>query len=313
MNKDLIEQFNILKNYYKFKNDKGRTIAYGKAVASLKMVNDKITDVKMLKGVKNVGKKIIEKISEYLKTGKIMAVENIKEEMLKSRSPRKQSLEELESVWGIGPVKAKKLYEQGINSVSMLQKNTHLLTEQQKIGLKYWRDLNQKIPRITITCLYVIMRIILDKYFGKSNYKMEIAGSYRRGAEQSGDIDCLISTQKFTIQDVVKILREKNIITDVLGMRKEKFMGIAHCPSGGLNVRLDIEFVTDDVWGTALLYFTGSKEFNVLMRSHAKKLGFLLNEHGLFDIQTKQKILQSPTEKDVFDFLDMNYLSPEQR
>ena len=142
---------------------------------------------------------------------------------------------------------------------------------------------------------------------------MEIAGSYRRGAKESGDIDCLISSNVFELKDVVDLLKRKKIITDVLSMRKEKFMGIVHCPGGGLYMRLDIEFVPEDEWGTALLYFTGSKGFNVHMRAEAKRKGLLLNEHGLYNMRSGQKIIDYPSEEEVFEKLKMKYVRPEMR
>jgi DNA polymerase (family 10) len=76
---------------------------------------------------------------------------------------------------------------------------------------------------------------------------------------------------------------------------------------------LDIEFVSEEEWGTALLYFTGSKGFNVYMRADAKRKGMLLNEHGLYDINTGDKILQYPSEEDIFEEIGMKYVSPPMR
>lgn len=315
MNKDLIDQFTALQAYYRSENDKGRSIAYSKAVSSLRTVDKKITSVKDVKGVRGIGPKLIEKIQEYLDTGKISAAETAKKEIRKEKklTEKEKILQELETVWGVGPVKAQKLYDEGIRSVKDLRKRKELLTDQQKIGLKHREDLLEKVPRQMITSLYVIMRAYLDKKFGRGSYDIEIAGSYRRGAKESGDIDCLISSSVFTLKDVVDLFKRKNIITDVLSVRKEKFMGVVHCPSGGLHVRLDIEFVNEEEWGSALLYFTGSKGFNVFMRAEAKRKGFLLNEHGLYDISTGHKVLDYPSEEDIFSEIGMKYVKPDMR
>jgi len=315
MNRDLVEQFVILQNYYRSQEDKGRSIAYGKIIAVLRMIDYKITSVNQLKGVKNIGKKALEKVKEYFDTGRIAAVEEAQKELQKAKKITKeqQALLDLEAVWGVGPAKARKLYDDGIRSIADLRRNTASLTDQQKIGLKYHEDLQKKVPRDMITSLYIIMRAYLDKKFGRGSYDMEIAGSYRRGAKESGDIDCLLSSSVFSLKDAVDLFHRKNIITDILSMRNEKFMGIAHCPSGGLHIRLDIEFVAEEEWGTALLYFTGSKGFNVYMRADAKRKGLLLNEHGLYDMTSGQKILDYPTEEDVFTELGMRYVKPEQR
>lgn len=315
MNKDLVDQFVALQNYYRTQDDKGRTIAYSKAVAALRLVDKKITNTNQLKSIRGIGPKVIEKIKEYLDTGKISAAETAKKELQKEKKVSKEEkiLAELETVWGIGPVKARKLYNEGIRSIKDLYKHTDLLTEQQKIGLKYQEDLQRKVPREMITSLYVIMRTYLDKKFGRGTYDMEIAGSYRRGSKESGDIDCLLSSKIFSLKEAVELFCKKNIVTDVLSMRNEKFMGVVHCPSGGLHIRLDIEFVSEEEWGTALLYFTGSKGFNVYMRAEAKRKGMLLNEHGLYDMKTGDKILKYPSEEDVFMEVGMKYVIPEMR
>lgn len=315
MNKDLIDEFVALQNYYRTQDDKGRTIAYGKAIAALRMIDVKITNVNQVKGIRGIGPKVIAKVKEYLDRGKISAAETAKKELQKEKrlSQKESILKELETVWGIGPSKAQKLYDEGVKSIKDLRKKTYLLTDQQKIGLKYNEDLQQKVQRETITSLYVIMRAYLDKKYGRGSYDMEIAGSYRRGAKESGDIDCLLSSKNFNLKDAVNLFKKENIITDILSMRKEKFMGIVHCPSGGLHIRLDIEFVDEEEWGTALLYFTGSKGFNVYMRAEAKRKGMLLNEHGLYDIQTGDKIIEYPSEEDVFTEIGMKYVKPEMR
>jgi DNA polymerase/3'-5' exonuclease PolX len=61
----------------------------------------------------------------------------------------------------------------------------------------------------------------------------------------------------------------------------------------------------------ALLFYTGSKKFNIIMRGIAKKKGYLLNEHSLYDINMKPYSAKS--EKDIFDKLGMNYHEPSER
>jgi|SRR3990167_1793725 len=320
MNHDLIEQFSVLQKYYKNKKDVGRLIAYSKAISALKTVRKKITDVSQLTGVRGIGPKVKAKVDEYLKTGKICLVEEIKEE-----TSLKNPENVLHEVWGIGPVKAATLQEKGITTIEKLRKNQHLLTSQQKLGLKYFEDLRKQIPRETIQNIEIIMKIFMSEAFGGNSYVLRIAGSYRRGKEESGDIDCVISpvkkssdffatksSDKITLEKVVSLFREKRLIKDILSMRHEKFMGIGGCPSGNVShFRLDIEFVPETEFGSALLYFTGSKDFNIYMRGIAKAKGYVLNEHGLFS--DGKKILHSPTEKDIFKKIGIPYLPPDER
>lgn len=314
MNRDLIENFKVLQKYYQQQKDKGRVFAYGKAINALRSIDEEITDVKQLEKVRGIGPKIKQKVKEFLETKRITVVEEKKKEIENEvLSPKDSVLVTFKKVWGIGPVKAELLYTQGMRTIEDLRKNRQLLTKQQQIGLKYYDDLLKKIPYTQITVLYAIFLYVLNKKYGKGTYRLDIAGSYRRGAKESGDVDCLISSDQFTLYDVVETFKEHNIITDTLSIKNEKFMGIAHCPSGyGIHIRLDIEFVTDEQYATALLYFTGSKDWNIYMRNIAKNKGYLLNEHGLYNIKTGKR-LEMYLESDIFNFLDIKYLEPKKR
>jgi len=315
MNEDLINNFSLLQDYFRSVNDRGRVIAYGKAVSALRMLDVEITNVSQVKGVRGIGPKLRAKIKEYLDTGQIKAVED-KKELMKTttkKTEKEQTIQEFTTIWGVGPAKAKSLYEKGMRSIDELEKNKNLLSTQQQIGLKYREDLSQKIPRKNITVLYTLFVYFLNKAYGSDNYKLKVAGSYRRGKTESGDVDCLITSKIFGLRDVVKLFQKKGIITDVLSMKGEKFMGVAHCPSGGQHIRLDIEFVPAESWGTALLYFTGSKGTNIYMRGIAKKKGYILNEHGIYNTKTGKKVVENPSEKDVFEILGLTYIPPERR
>lgn len=314
MNKDLINQFILLQTYYRQQNDVGRSSAYTRAIIALRSFEEEITSVKQVNNLKHIGPKIIVKINEYLTTGKIQAVEDIRDkiEEKKELSDKEKVLKLLQTVHGIGKVKATKLYDEGMRTIKDLRKNPKLLTSSSRTALKYYEDLQKRIPRMNITVIYVIMTYLLDEKFGQNNYLITVAGSYRRGAPDSGDIDCLISSDIFKLADVVKLFREKKVIIDTLEMSLEKFLGIGQCPSGGPKFRLDLEFIPENEYGSALLYFTGSREFNMSIRADAKKQGLLLNEHGLFDGKNK-KVLFSPTEQDIFTRLGRKYVLPERR
>uniref|UniRef100_A0A6C0ELQ2 DNA-directed DNA polymerase n=1 Tax=viral metagenome TaxID=1070528 RepID=A0A6C0ELQ2_9ZZZZ len=316
MNKELIDQFRILQSYFRAEGDKGRTIAYGKAISALRLIDKEITNVSQLKGIRGIGPKVTAKVKEYLDTGSIEAVEKAKKEIKKEKklSAKDKILLEFQKVWGIGPSKANSLYDQGMRSINDLRKNQNLLTASQRIGLKHFEDLQKKVPRHLITAMQIIFVYFLNRKFGKGTYELAIAGSYRRGVPESGDIDCLITSKVFGLKKAVNLLREKGVISDVLSMRDTKFMGVAHCPKGnGMYFRLDIEFLPEEEWGTGILYFTGSKGFNVYMRAEAKRKGMLLNEHGLFNIKTGRKVLKSPSEEEIFQEVGLNYIPPERR
>ena len=77
---------------------------------------------------------------------------------------------------------------------------------------------------------------------------------------------------------------------------------------GGL--RTDIRFVKPDQWGSALLYFTGSKEHNIFLRKRAIERGWKLNEYALFE---GDKVIASKEEEDIYKALDLPWMKPKTR
>lgn len=311
MNSALIEQFVLLQKYYAKKGDVGRRSAYGRAVIALKEFDRVITHSSQVKNVKGIGSGIKSKIQEYLDTGRINEVEKAKKELETAPIPEKEKVITLfQTVHGIGKIKAKKLYDQGLKTISDLKKNPQLLDNSSILFLKHYDDLQQRIPRVDITVINVILVYLISKQLGE-NFKLDIAGSYRRQAQNSKDIDCLITSSSFNLKEIVDALKRSNVIIETLGMKGEKFLGIGRCPGGGRAFRLDIQFVSESEYGSALLYFTGSADFNKRMRYNAHKQGLLLNEHGLF--KENKKVLRSPSERDIFEYLGMPFVPPEKR
>ena len=314
MNETIIENLGILVRYYKNNGDFWRERSYRNAIVSIKSLDFSITDINQIKSVKGIGKTIREKIKEYLDTGQIMKVEEIKKEILtnKKKNDKDSTIELFETIWGIGIVKARELYQDGMRSLEDLEKNKHLLTTNQKIGLKFYKDFLEPIPREYIDCFQLVMKNAFNHAFGVRTYRLEIAGSYRRDSKQSGDIDCLITSKTFNLTQLVDVLKRDNIITDILSMRNEKFMGVAKLPnSKSKHFRLDIEFVPEDQYGSGLLYFTGSKAFNIAMRTDAKKKGYTLNQHGLFNQNGERIPVYS--EAEIMAVIGMKYVPPNKR
>ncbi|KAH8606948.1 putative DNA polymerase beta palm DNA polymerase beta thumb [Trypanosoma vivax] len=189
------------------------------------------------------------------------------------------------------------------------------LTEAQRCGLKYHSDFAQRIPHEEVRLHEAFLKLRLRKYLGKS-YELSICGSYRRRLPTSGDIDVLLTRRMGSkdasdgeddetagdVQDVkpqevlaafVDALKKEHYIEATLAQGATKFMGVSRLKSYGYNTdsaspkmyparRLDIRFVEPECFPAALLYFTGSKTFNVVMRAEAIKQNFVLNEYGLF-------------------------------
>ena len=76
--------------------------------------------------------------------------------------------------------------------------------------------------------------------------------------------------------------------------------------------QVNVFYTTPGSYGAALLYATGSKDFNKKMRAIAKRKGMKLNRHGLFDLDDNP-VLDSPTEGEIFEHLGMDFVLPEER
>ena len=138
----------------------------------------------------------------------------------------------------------------------------------------------------------------------------DVAGSYRRGEPTSGDIDLLVeSLPGLNMLGVVTLLQ--SIIPAKLVQGESLFMGVVRLDEQHNGHRIDIRLVDSFYYPTSLMYFTGSQQFNILMRQRAIELEMKLNEYGLYlygDIQ-----IPTMTEQDIFKYLGVAYLSPIER
>lgn len=305
---DIINNLIIIQNYYNDIGDKGRRIAYTKAIGIIKNIKKTEISKNDLIGISGLGANILSKIEELITTNKIQLVETIKKISL---TDKQKALNELQTVWGIGKKKAEFLFSLGIKNIDNLKNHENLLNDAQKLFLKYYLDLISKIPRKDIFIFKIAILYILNQKFGKNSYTLEIAGSYRREKDLSSDMDCLVCTEKFTLSEMIDVLKLKGLIHGVFALKNQKFMGIFGCKNGR-KIHLDIQFIKRQEWGSALLYFTGSKEFNIFLRGHAKKLGYTLNEHGLLD-KFGETVCDCSEEKNIFDFLGLEFIPPNLR
>jgi DNA polymerase/3'-5' exonuclease PolX len=209
--------------------------------------------------------------------------------------------------------------------------NLHKLHGASLVGVKYFHDMSQKIPRPEVQRAETILKHIA-KHMNKDLIVM-LCGSYRRGRDKSGDIDCfithpsiktkedLLSSQTNILASFVELLIKVDFIVDQLDMGQQKFMGFCKVKQPHISIsnliarRLDIRFVPYESYGSAILYFTGSKNFNTTMRQHALRKGYSLSEFGLKKTSEGKDGILIPcsTEEEVFKFLDYDYKTPEER
>jgi DNA polymerase/3'-5' exonuclease PolX len=121
----------------------------------------------------------------------------------------------LGEIYGVGPKKAKELVEKGITTIEQLrERQDDVLNDIQKVGLKYYEDILKRIPRSEVEEYKKLFDKDFEKVVGTgSDSHMEIVGSYRRGAESSGDIDVIITSKspKVFVEFIDELI--KDVIT----------------------------------------------------------------------------------------------------
>jgi DNA polymerase beta len=245
-----------------------------------------------LDNIKGIGKGIYFKLKELFETNKIEKVEIIK----------KNPLYLLLDIYGIGYKTIKKY---NIKNINDLIKIKNILNNNQKIGLKYYKDLQKRIDLKEMKKHHNFINNELKKY---DNLTYEFVGSYRRKLKTFGDIDIIIKENKnFDLNNFIDNLIKKKYIIEKLAVGKHKFMGI--CKIEKISRRIDILIAPENEYSFSLLYFTGSYVFNIMMRKYAKNIGLTLNEHGF----NKKINIDFKTEKDIFDYLKLEYVKPENR
>jgi DNA polymerase lambda len=283
-----------------------------------------ITSTSQLIGIPGFGKGTIDRINEILLRGHLLEVVKL-EKMYSKIVNKNKIINELTEVIGIGKAIAKDLIDTyNITSledlIQRVKKNTIEVNDKIKLGLKYAGKFETKIPRKILTNIYTDIESIAIKC--NSNLVINICGSYRRGLPQSSDIDILVCDmnllfkedigQSGTLKIFIDCLKKGKIITDDITSDEvlTKYMGF--CKYDKKIYRIDIRLVPLESYYAALVYFTGSYQLNTIMRLNAKKLGYKLNEYGLYKEKSEIPVILD-SEKDLFDLLNMEYLEPEQR
>jgi DNA polymerase/3'-5' exonuclease PolX len=301
----LIAKLSKIRDYEKFNNETYKAKAYSYILAQLYNCKEPIYNYEDFERNIKVGEGIGKKVKELIETGKITYIEN---EV--NKDDKIEVKNELEKIYGIGDVKIKALIKAGIKTIEDLKKNTHLLNKKQLLGLKYYEDLDLRIPIDEYKKHLSLIDNELKKY-GKLTY--DFVGSYRRGNSNMGDIDVLImKNDKFNLRELIDELKKKDYIKEVLALGDVKFSGIVKLGENDRYRRLDILIAPEDEYYYSLLYFTGSGDFNIGFRNYIKtKYNVSLSEHGI-----KEGIIRIPkmsSEEEIFKFFNIKYIEPSKR
>lgn len=287
-----------------------RTKAYHLAAHTIETLNVDIADIAeqgKLEELPGIGKHIHEKIQEILDTGKLQYLED-----LKVKFP--VDIGSLKSVEGLGPKKIKLLYhELGIKNLDDLEKEgkRHNIRKLKGMGVKTEVKILQNIEfarKSTGRQLLgdsILLANEIKKRVGSWEVveQVEIAGSIRRRTETVGDIDILTVTNH--PDTVMELFTNMDLVAEVIVKGHSKstvrlFNGMG----------VDMRVFREEDFGSALVYFTGSREFNIQLRKIAISQKMKLNEYGVFADDIR---LAGKSENDVFKALGLEYILPELR
>jgi len=312
-NQEIAKIFYEIANYLEMEGVAFKPYAYQKAALTLETLEKDVEEiykrggVKALKEIPGVGESIAKQIEEYLKTGKVNGYEK-----LKKKTPI--NLEEIIAVEGVGPRKAKTLYQKlGIRNLKDLERvaKSHKISPLFGFGEKTEKNILEGIAflkrskgRFLLGDILPKVREVEEKLKSlKEVERVDVVGSIRRRKETIGDVDFLVISKKpekvmdfFTsLPGIIKIWGKGTTKASV--RLKEGF-------------DMDLRVLPKRSYGAALQYFIGSKEHNIVLRKIAIDNGLKLNEYGVF---RGQKMIAGETEEGVYKALGMDWIPPELR
>jgi DNA polymerase (family X) len=294
-------------------NAQFRARAYYRAADTIANLSENVADVydnggvAALLEIPSVGKAIAAKIEEYVKTGKVRHLEE-----LKAKVPI--NIDELYGIEGIGPRTIKALYDKlQVKDLAGLENAAAEGRLQTVPGFteKKEQDIKKRIEffrkgkgRRIIGGVYpLVKQIELRLLQAEGVHDAVAAGSVRRMKETVGDIDYLVTADD--PEKVMEFFVSMPEVEEIVGRGPAKaFVRFA----GGIDA--DLLVVPKESWGSALQYFTGSKEHSVELRKIAIAKGLRLNEWGVYKGEAR---VAGTTEEGVYQALGLQWIPPEMR
>ncbi|KAF8882840.1 hypothetical protein BD779DRAFT_905556 [Infundibulicybe gibba] len=292
VNQDIIDKLQELMELHKAKvgdEDRWRVFSYSKSIRALRNHPRRVKSLSEARTIRGIGEKTALKIMEIVETGQLRRIGHEKTDDVKSTRL-------FQGIYGVGQSTAFKWYANGCRTLEdiLAGKGGIKLTPAQEIGIRFYDDINDRMPRSEATALFDLIRPIAlaidPKLF------VDIMGSYRRGKADCGDIDIMISrptddgkTHAGVISRLLDDLHKAGVLTEDLALPEDPhdleatYRGLCRLPhKASRRRRIDILAVPWSSRGAALIYYTGDDIFNRAIRMKAGVLGYSLNQKGLF-------------------------------
>ncbi len=289
-----------------------RLRAYRNAARTISGLPDSIQDIvesdpKELQDLPGIGKDLAEKIVMIVETSTLPQLEELKEQI-------PADVVRMLDIPGIGPKKVAFLFsELSIQSLDDLKAAAEngVIAEQKGFGKKTEQIILEGLEHLSQAGNRVRLAeakaqsdaIIHDLSKLDSVQQISEAGSCRRRKESVGDLDVLVTSSQPA--EVMDALADHELVNKVLARGDTKQR--VRLNSG---LELDLRVVPEESYGAALLYFTGSKEHNIVLRRRSQDRGLKLNEYGLF---REDELISGKTEEEVYKALDLPWIPPEIR
>jgi len=313
VNSDIADIFNKVADLLDIEGaNQFKVRAYRNAAWNIQGLTESLADMvkqkKDLTELPGIGDELAKKIQEIVRTGSL----NYLKKLEKQIDP---NLTELLHVNGLGPKRVGQIYrELNITSVDELKKaaKEHKIQKLdgfgKKIEDKILEDLKDKKEEKNRKNLLQADDIAesLIKYLKKCSEinQLIIAGSYRRHKETIGDLDILVTSNK--PKKVINHFIHYDEVKEVLSKGSTKSTIILH-----QDFQVDLRVVKEDSYGSALLYFTGSKAHNIKLRNMAQDENYKINEYGMFKDEDKK--VAGKNEEEIYKVLNIEYIEPELR
>ena len=311
---DLLEANDVEYKPRAYRRASEAIIAYPAPIASLVEAGNE----EAIRDVEGVGDAISSKIIEYVETGSIEELEELREEL-------PVDIADLTRVEGVGPKTVGKLYrELGVQTLDDLEEAAEAgkIREVKGFGPKTEENILENLDfarQVGQRQLLGEARPLADDVLAylesiETVERCEVAGSIRRWRETIGDVDALAATG--SAEETV----ESFLAWDSIDAPIESGPTKASVRVG--EIRVDLRVVVPVEYGSALQYFTGSKDHNVRLRNYAIDRGMKLNEYGAFDVsdvddpdagQRVGERVAGETEEGMYEALGLPWIPPELR
>jgi len=315
-NEELARIFHTMADIYRLMgNNKFRAIAYQNASNVIDGLPEDISyyiKTDSLNDVPGIGKTLEENIHEYVKTGHIGRFEKLKKKV-------PLGLIELMSINGFGPQSLKTIHEKlkvetKEEVISALQDGS--IEKLRGFGPKKVENLLRALKlhktvedRMLLWSALHAGNEVVSKLKTLSQVKqIELAGSLRRKKETIGDIDILIAANNIGRKPIIDFFTSSKLASRILTKGETK----ASIISKSIKRQMDLRIVKESEWGSALQYFTGSKQHNIHLRTIAKSKGYKISEYGIFNLKDEKRIA-GKTEREIYETLDLQWMPPEMR